>query len=258
MVNADKFIQDIARQAGKLVKAEFGRAQVVKAKRDPTDVFTQADLASERLIISAIKKKFPSHGIIAEENGTYHKDAEYVWYIDPIDGTFNFSRGNPNFCVMIGVARRGVALAGAIYLPMLDWMYFASAGKGAYLNGRRIHGSKTKMWKDSYGCATSNMRRPEKIAFMEKLLIKARDYPFWLGAMGSFGVAAGYVAQGVFDWWASIHCNPWETTSAGLILKEAGCVVTNKAGRSFKVGDESLVVANQYLHPQLIKLVREK
>lgn len=252
----DKFIQTLARKAGEITLKYFGDPGRVRTKTHATDVVSRADLESNRFIVAAIKKRFPSHGIVSEEADKHHDGAEYMWYVDPLDGSFNFVRGVPVFCTMIGLAYRGRMIVGAIYDPNLRRMYFAKQGQGAFLNGKRIHCSERRTWQDCYGSMPGNMRSRDKIAFVERLTVYAKKNPCWLGAVGSAGINASLTAQGSFDWWASIWGEVWDYAAAGLLLKEAGCVVTTKEGKPWKPGDISCIAANKYLHPQLMKLVQ--
>ena len=254
----DKFIEDLARKAGKILKDRFGKAHTVriKTKGNATDVVTEADLAAEKLIVSAIKKKFPEHGIVAEEEHAYHEGQDYVWYIDPLDGTYNFTRGIPVFCVMIGLAYKGRMRQSIIFDPIHDWMYYAARGKGAYLNTTRITCGGQKTFQNSYGLYAGNISHQEKIIMMKRLLRQAQQEPFWMTGTGSAGISSGYVAQGACDWWVSLNGGPWDYAAGALILEEAGCVMQTKEGRPWKPGDTSLIVANKYLHPQLMRLVR--
>lgn len=255
MIQADTFIQDLARKAGKILKGRFGRVHTVRMKAHSTDVVTEADISANELIVSAIRKRFPSHGIISEETGTHQDGADYLWYIDPLDGTYNFSKNTPIFCTMIGLAYKGVMQLSVIYDPMLDLLYFAKRGKGAFLNGKRIRCSAQKKWENSFGILSGNLGRASLIDRVARFLGQARKTPFWLSMFGSAGIAAGYIASGVRDW-AVFGGGPWDCAAPALLLKEAGCMVTNDTGRSFKVGDTRIVAANKYIHPKILKLAR--
>lgn len=258
MPATDKFIQTLARGAGKILSGFFGKAQIVKTKTHPADVVTEADLAAEKFIVFAIKKNFPNHGIVAEESGNHFSGCDYVWYIDPLDGTFSFSRGNPIFCTMLGLTYKKRPLLSAIYDPSLKRLYFAKYGKGAFLNGTRIHCSAKKEWVYSYGVGPTNLRRQSTIDYMTRLLKQARKEPFWMGALGSVGISVGYAACGARDWFATGSVSAHEAPTSALLLKEAGCQVSNQIGKTWKLEDTAIVAANKYLHPQLLKLVRGK
>ena len=149
----NKFIQKITKAAGKAVLKRFGKDGVEYSKsEDAYNVVTKADLLSERIIISAILNKYPKHSILSEEEGEINAGADYRWIIDPIDGTMNFAASIPLFGVMICLAYKNRVVLSAIYLPVTDELFFAEAGRGAYLNGKRIHCSDTRELDSSRGC----------------------------------------------------------------------------------------------------------
>ena len=157
---------------------------------------------------------------------------------------------------MIGLVFRRRPVLGAIYLPMFDSMYFAKKNQGAFLNGKRIHCSAQKTLENSFGCGPTHLRRPATIAVMERLMRQAYQTPFWISGLGSAGVHAAFTASGVRDWYLSTFTSEYEAPTMALLLQEAGCVVTNKKGAPWKLGDISIVAANKHLHLQILRLVR--
>lgn len=134
-----KFIIRITRGAGKIIRAKFQKIKYVKFKDKWGDPVTEADLASEDYIISQIKREFPRHGILSEEKGVDgYNHSDYLWIIDPLDGTSNFLIGIPMFCVSVALARKGKIILGAIYAPIHNEMFFGEHGRGAFLNKKRI------------------------------------------------------------------------------------------------------------------------
>ena len=158
MLEPEKFIQDVARQAGGITLTFFKKAEIQYTKKDALDVVTQADLASNNFIIESIKRDFPNDGIISEETGESNIEAEHVWIIDPLDGTLNFSKSIPAYTVLIARARKGVVELAVIYDPIHDELCFAERGEGAYLNGVRIECSQMKNLNETVGCSSGNMR----------------------------------------------------------------------------------------------------
>src|SRR3989338_5119797 len=155
----DKFIRQIAKKAGAVALTRFGKDGALYLKtRNRLSVVTKADLLAEKIIISAIRKRDPDHGIISEESAHHRPDAEYVWIIDPIDGTLNFSTGIPLFGTMVALAHRGKVILSAIYLRVTNELFFAKKGKGAYVNGQRIHCSRHSDWATSTGVGPSGLR----------------------------------------------------------------------------------------------------
>ncbi len=149
--------EGIARQAGALLREFYAKGVATEYKGD-VDLVTEADRATESLIRERLAKTFPAHGIYGEEGTRDQMESEYRWYVDPLDGTTNFAHGFPAFCTILGLERRAAGLAkdadgemvaGVIYDALRDEMFSAERGKGAWLNGRQIHVSKTKVLQDS-------------------------------------------------------------------------------------------------------------
>src|SRR5947209_15114565 len=139
---------EIAREAGALLTTWFERRVTVETKGE-YDLVTEADRASEKLVVERLRSHFPSHGIVAEEGGGHESSSEFRWFVDPLDGTTNFAHSFPIFNVTLGLARAGEVIAGVVYDPMRQEMFTAERGAGAYLNNRRIHVSVVKHVVDS-------------------------------------------------------------------------------------------------------------
>lgn len=253
-----KFTADITRQASRLVSRRFGNTGVKYAKENPADVVTEADLAANRLLVSAIKKKFPSHGIVSEEQSDWQNDAEYLWLVDPLDGTRNFSKGTPLFGVMVAVARNGVLQHAAIADPPNGKLYAASRGRGATCNGKPVQCAATTSWVYSYGCTGAGLRAA-KLPALQRLIASAATEPFWLSMFGSAAVTAMYVADGRRDWAFSRSAGGvWDYAAGALLMQEAGCTVTDMDGKPWTLASTSQVAAVSALHAKLLSLVRER
>ncbi|MEK7480354.1 MAG: inositol monophosphatase [Patescibacteria group bacterium] len=251
----EKFIQQITKKAGATVLRRFGKDGVHYTKsHERWDVVTKADLLSEKIIISAIKKTYPSHGIISEESGRINENAEYVWIIDPIDGTLNYSSGVPMYGVMVCLVHKGKVILSAIDIPATREFFFAKAGSGAYLNGKRIHCSKGRNLKSTFGVHGTTLA-PRTIHFLKNVLQCAEGGYMLLGSFASPANAC-YVAAGKRDWIVSLNGQIWDFAPEYLILKEAGCRVTDTKGKPWKLGMLEMVAANPTLHKQLLKLTK--
>jgi len=253
---ADAFIQVIAKKAGVAALRRFGKVGIKYMKSDALwDCVTEADLVSNRIMVSAIKKKYPTHGIISEESGSYNPDVDYVWIIDPIDGTYNFANGVPQFGIMICLAYRGKVILSAIDLPATHEFFFAKAGKGVYLNGKRVHCSRTKRLHNSFGVGSSSFRARTS-RFLLKLVQASKAEDIQFGSMASMAVNACYAACGRRDWMVALTGALHDFAPVYLILKEAGCNVTDMKGSPWKLGQLEMVAANPKLHKQLLKLTK--
>src|SRR5262245_35832069 len=135
------FAMNVALEAGRVLRDNFGRKIVVNHKGD-IDLVTEVDVAAEKVIKDLISSHYPKHQILAEESGAHTSSSEYRWIVDPLDGTTNYSHGLPIFCVSIALELSGEVILGVIYDPMRDEMFAAERGGGATLNGRTIEVSK--------------------------------------------------------------------------------------------------------------------
>lgn len=252
----EDFVKEITKKAGRAVMKEYGSLKVKYTKTNPGDVVTEADLLSTKIIISAIKEKYPDHGIISEEKSDHQNTAEYVWIVDPLDGSRNFSTRTPLFGVMVALAKNNVIELSAIYDPIQDEFFFAKKNHGAYRNGEKIACSETRELEHSFGCA-SGFLKGQKLTFMENLIQYAKKKLISYSAFISAAVNTIYVADGRRDWYFSAGGGVWDYAASSLLLSEAGCIVTNDKGKPWTLKDDTFVAANEYLHPKLLELVNK-
>ncbi len=252
----DTFIKQITKEAGELVGKKFGKVGVKYTKRNVTDVVTEADLAANKYIVGAIKKKYPSHSIISEETGENGVQSEYTWIIDPLDGTLNFATKVPLFGTMIGLAHKGKMILAAIYFPCTKELLFAKKGKGAYLNGKKVSCSSKKNWTESYGIL--DVYTAVNAPLSAKILATDTKGMCMTSAHGSSAIDALYIATGRRDWQFINLTEVWDITIPALILEESGCTLTTPEGKPWSLDSKKIVVANKYLHPTLLKIVNTK
>lgn len=229
--------EEIARQAGEYLKEMFYSGFSMK-KKGPKDLVTEADYASEKMIIEEIQKRYPLHGIIAEESGESKKTSPYQWTIDPLDGTINFSYGIPFFGVILSVKEKGETIAGVHYMPVLGEMYTACKGKGAYLNGKKISVSDRVHTEELIiGLGDFNCGKTADIQAMgnEKLLRILNHSSAKTLRTKQFGAACidlAYIASGRTDLlvYSTPTPNPWDVDAGILMIEEAGGKIEVKEG----------------------------
>ncbi len=253
----EEFIRTITKKAGKAVLKEYGKLGHKYTKDNVADVVTEADLNASKIIIDAIKKNYPDHGIISEEEPDYQEKADYVWIIDPLDGSRNFSTRTPLFGVMVALAKNNELQLSAIYDPIQDELFFAKKGKGAFRSGEKIHCNDNKKWEHSYGCCHANISSVPRIEPLLNLINFAKKEVFWYNAFGSVCTAVIHLADGRRDWYFSGGSTAWDYAPGALLLQEAGCVVTDLEGKPWKIGSVGIVAANKYLQPKLLALVNK-
>jgi myo-inositol-1(or 4)-monophosphatase len=249
------FIAETSKAAGTILMQYFGSVKTLGEKAHERDIFTEADVASQKAVIAAIEARYPDHGIIAEEEGgTRNTDREWVWYIDPLDGTKNFATHTPLFGVIIAAAQHGTVKAAGVYLPVTGDLYTAEYSKGAYLNGTRIHCSDAATFSTTYG--TGSMGIGGHALKMANALIAHGGEGAWNNAIGSAAVSAVWTAAGKRDWYISRGAHDWDYAGPSLILAEAGCTVTTIEGKPWQPGERSIVAANPVLHAFMINALK--
>ena len=242
-----------AKDAGKVLMKHYGKVKYVTEK-DNKSYFTNVDLESEKLIISAIRKKFPGHNIISEESENLDKKSEYTWYIDPLDGTHNYIHNFPLFGVSIALAHKGQMILGAINLPYFNELYFAEKGRGAFLNGKRIRVSSQKNIKRAFVVTDLALRyRPEE---KMRMINKLKGNVYDLRHLGCAVYDYAMVARGSADAYITNYTNPWDAAAGALIVEEAGGKVTDFNGRRWSADMSRFVSSNGKMHGQLLKILR--
>lgn len=247
--------KEIAREAGALLRNYFERRVSFKLKGE-FDLVTEADHASERLVVERLRSHFPSHGIVAEEGGSHTGSSEYRWYVDPLDGTTNFAHGFPIFNVTLAVERAGERIAGVIYDPIQDEMFAAERGGGAYLNNRRIRVSGTARLEDSLvatGFPSRKRHQNVNIHFYYQLAMATHG----VRRGGSAAIDLAYVACGRLDGFWEFGLNPWDMAAGLLMVSEAGGELSDMRGAPFDLRGPHLLVDNKRIHSEILELFSE-
>ena len=257
-----EFLEKVLRGAGRILLEHFGRETTVAIKGgDPHAVVTEADLASQESIVKAIKEKFPDHHVLAEEAGMDalpERMPESMWVVDPLDGSRNFESRVPLFGINVAFVHEGAVEAAAICLPSTDEICIAELGQGAFLNGRKVKASRQEDFSASYGIGPVRPSGKKSTPFFQALQAAFPDGSPWMNGIGSPAVSTVYVADGRRDWYVSQGSKVWDYAAPSLILKEAGCVVTNERGEAWKIGDKALIASNSALHPRLLEILAKK
>ena len=244
-----EFITRITKEAGKKILSHFGKISVKYTKRHEGDVVTQADLDSEKILVEAIKKEYPEQGIISEESEDYNTDSEYVWVIDPLDGTRNFSTNTPFFGVIVGVMKNKEMIMSCIYLPYMKELYYAERGKGTYLNGERIKCSDKEI-NNSYGIINTS----KQIELIDELRKDYASESIWINVIICGAITFAYIASGRRDWNITRNNSIWDIAPGMLLCEEAGCKVTYTDGSKFDPYKKGIIiVANENIHSEIIK-----
>ena len=253
----ETFLRELLLQAGDRLRKQFGKVKSVHYKAGAaTNLVTNVDQEVEKFIKQRIRKNFPEDGILAEESGQQSEDGQRKWIIDPLDGTTNYAHGLSIFSVSIGVEESGKISAGGVYNPIHDELFFARKGKGATLNGKRIHVSTVKRLDHSLvttGFPYDIHEHPEKsLPYFQAVIKKAQG----LRRLGSAALDLCYVAMARFDGFFEVHLHAWDTAAGVLILKEAGGKVTDFDGKPFSIYGRQMTATNGLIHDELVQILR--
>ncbi|GJL54645.1 MAG: inositol monophosphatase [Nitrospirales bacterium] len=247
-----------AAQLGGSILTDYAKKGFEIHKKSQINLVTEADLASEKTIIGIINRTFPSHQILAEEEGLQTQDqSPYKWIIDPLDGTTNFAHGFPMYNVSIGVEYEGDVHVGVVLDPTRNELFVAQKGKGAWLNNTPIHVSATPKLGDAllvtgfaydvHTVADNNLK--EFCAFS----LRARG----MRRTGTAAIDLCYVACGRFDGFWELKLNPWDTAAGTLIVEEAGGKVTNYTGKPFSIYGQDIIASNGMIHHEMVRVLED-
>ncbi|MGB8889772.1 MAG: inositol monophosphatase family protein [Candidatus Korobacteraceae bacterium] len=244
-------VEAIAREAGSLLLGYFARRVTFEYKGD-VDLVTEADRASEKLIVERLRSRWPQHDLVGEEGARSDSGADYRWYVDPLDGTTNFAHGYPVFCVSIALVRKDEQLeVGVLYDPTRDEMFAAERGQGATLNAKPIHVSKTTALAESIlgtGFPSHKRHKNPNIHFYQQITLRSHG----VRRAGSAALDLANVACGRYDGFWEFNLNPWDTAAGALLLREAGGVVTRFDGSPFRLDSREVLASNGLIHQELI------
>ncbi len=254
LTNELRFAQETAVAAGAILRRGMTKRRTIHHK-GRVDLVTEIDLKAESFILRRIKKAFPTHAVLAEEQGASHNQSSYLWVIDPLDGTTNYAHGYPAFCVSIGLEVDGVPALGAVYDPVRDELFSARRGHGAFLNRRKIHVSDQRRLSQSllatgfpYDIAESDVDNLDNFARMYKVAQAIRRG-------GSAALDLCYLACGRFDGFWELKLHPWDVAAGTVLIAEAGGRVTDFHGRPFSIYHCDLLASNGHIHRQIQKIL---
>ena len=244
-----------ARSAGKIIREDFGKRPDVnfKGRIDPV---TETDLKAERAIVSLIRKECPSHAILAEEEGHNKRNSDYLWIIDPMDGTTNFTHGYPFVCTSIALQHAGDLVLGVVFDPLRDELFVAEKGKGAKLNGSPIRVSQEGSMERSLLCTgfPYNIREKVRDNFenFSKLCLSVQG----VRRDGSAAIDLCYVAAGRFEGFWERDLKPWDTAASTIIVREAGGLITDYRGNDYNPFLKEIVASNGKIHKDMLRIIQ--
>jgi myo-inositol-1(or 4)-monophosphatase len=247
-----------AHEAGSILKKNLGQIKKIDYKGE-VNLVTEIDQLSEKIITKIINDRYPDHEILAEESGAKKSTSPYRWIIDPLDGTTNYAHGYPYFCVSIALEKEAKILLGVVYNPILDELFLAEKGKGAYLNGAKIQVSTTNELTrsllatgfpyDIRESSINNLNNFNRFALKAQAIRRA----------GSAALDLCYVAMGRFDGFWELKLCPWDTAAGALMVTEAGGRVTDFKGNEFSIysGDNETLASNSKIHKEMLGVLMD-
>ncbi len=250
------FAIETAREAGHLLLEKFGRVTI--RKKGDIDLVTEADIASEALIIDRIRSHYPKHSILAEESGNAVVIAggenTWKWIIDPLDGTTNYAHGYPCFAVTFALEHDGDIVIGVTFDPTRNELFAAERGRGASLNNKPIRVSPTERLSDALlvtGFPYDFKRREDFARHLTQFLLSARG----VRRDGSAAIDMAYVACGRFDGMWEEGLNPWDMAAGVLLIEEAGGQVSGYNNSKFNIYSPPMLATNGLVHAEMQKVL---
>ncbi|CAM3754081.1 inositol monophosphatase family protein [Paracidovorax anthurii] len=247
-----------ARAAGAIINRAALDVEAVRvSQKQINDFVTEVDHASEQAIIETLLTAYPGHGILAEESGNQHgaKDSEFVWVIDPLDGTTNFIHGFPVYCVSIALAVRGKVEQAVVYDPTRNDLFTATKGRGAYLNERRIRVSKRTQLKDSLLSTGFPFRPGDNFKTYLHIMSEVMQRTAGLRRPGAAALDLAYVAAGFTEGFFETGLSIWDVAAGSLLVTEAGGLVGNFTGESDFLEQRECLAATPRIYGQLVPML---
>jgi len=249
-----------ARAAGAVInRASLDIEKLQVQTKGANDFVTEVDQHAEQVIVETILQAYPGHGILAEESGRAlgAKDSEFVWIIDPLDGTTNFIHGFPVYSVSIALAHRGVVQQAVVYDPTRNDLFIASRGRGAFLNDRRLRVSKRLRMQEALIGTGFPFRKGDNFKRYMKMFEDVMTQCAGLRRPGSAALDLCYVAAGYYDGFFETGLSPWDVAAGSLIVTEAGGLIGNFTGEADYLYQREVVAGTPKVYGQLVNILSQ-
>lgn len=247
-----------ARAAGSVInRASLDLDRLTVTTKSPNDYVTEVDAAAEQAIIDILLQAYPSHSILAEESGREQgsQGSDYLWIIDPLDGTTNFIHGLPQYCVSIALAFRGKVEQAVVYDPCRNDLFYATKGRGAYLNDKRLRVSRRIRMSEALIGTGFPFRKGDNFKRYLKMFEDIMQNCAGLRRPGAAALDLCYVAAGWYDGFFETGLSPWDVAAGSLMITEAGGLVGNFTGESDYLYQREVVAANPKVYAQMVKIL---
>ena len=252
------FAVQLVRGAGALLVDRFNQVTGVRSKSSTIDLVTEADLDSERFIVDAIRRQYPHHSVLSEEKAGREGAGDYLWLVDPLDGTVNYVHGFPVFCVTVALRYGDDLIVGVTYDPVLGELFTVEKGRGAFLNERPLRVSRAQRLVESLVATGFPYKRAtmadNNLAEFNRILPKVQG----VRRGGSAALDLAYVAAGRLDGYWESHLSPWDWAAGVLMVEEAGGTVTDRESKPWTPESSKLVATNGVIHEELLKVLSSR
>lgn len=247
-----------ARLGGEVLMKRTSPLNIDYKDASTRNMVSNIDLEAERVITEFIKEQWPDHQILAEEGGLDKGNSSYKWIIDPLDGTTNYIHGFPFFSVSIGLEFEGTLLAGVVYEPVRNKIFYAEKGKGAFLNGYPLQVSKEVQIRHALlvtGFSYEMKNNPDENFIHFFNFSRAAQ---GVRRTGSAALDLCYLAAGYFDGYWELNLAPWDTAAGSLIVEESAGKVTDFNGEPFSIYSKAILASNGLIHSQMIDILQKR
>lgn len=250
-------IKTIAKSAAPLFLEGYTQAKTITYK-SAVDLVTDYDVKVELYLKEKLAAAFPEHTLVGEETNEGITHPDKAIYIDPIDGTTNFVHGIPFCAISIGIWERGEPVAGVVYNPVLDELFYAEKGKGAYLNGKVLHVSEAQTLGKSLiatGFPYTKIEQGEDFRWAMESIEAVLPYTRDIRRLGSAALDLCYVARGTFEGYFEINLKPWDVAAGILMVKEAGGTVSRRDGGAYTLDERIIVASNDLIQAAIVEKI---
>jgi myo-inositol-1(or 4)-monophosphatase len=247
-------------KAGRGLKRDFGEvANLQVSRKGPGDFVSAADKKSEQVLFEELSKARPGYGFVMEEGGVVAgSDATHRWHIDPLDGTTNFLHGLPQIAISVALEREGLLVAGVVYNPVIDEMYVAEKGQGAFLNNQRLRVAvRSSLEEAVVCCGIPHIGRGDHKLFLREIAqVMARVAG--VRRLGAAALDLAYVAAGRLDAYWERGLNSWDVAAGIVLVREAGGYVTDVSGDAATSATANILCGNETMHDALLRIIKSQ
>ncbi|MEZ4825880.1 MAG: inositol monophosphatase family protein [Bacteroidia bacterium] len=255
----DAPLQELLRKTGRFIVEEFHHFSFDKVEyKGKNNPFTYVDVTAEQILKEGCRNLIPGSGFINEETEDESSANGFVWIIDPVDGTSNFTHGVPYFCISLALQKDDELVLGFVYEPLHDNLFRAEKNKGASLNGKRIHVSdKSSLQNGLVATGFPYENFPWRDNYLE-VVKDIMDRAHGIRRMGSAALDLAFVACGRFEGFFELNLKPWDVAAGALLVKEAGGEVTDFSGGKTYLHGLQIIATNGHVHSQMVDIIQSK